>query len=39
MRASDTDALKRTPMTALQKGWAEKAVKGYPIAQEKKWLN
>ena len=32
------DTPKKTSMTALQKEWAEKAVKGYAIAQEKKWL-
>ena len=34
----NADTLKQTSMTALQKEWAEKAVKGYAISQEKKWL-
>jgi len=33
------DTPKRTPITPRQKEWAEKAVKRYAEAQEKKWRN
>ena len=34
-----TDTPKQTPMTTRQKEWAEKAVRRYAKAQEKKWRN
>ncbi len=33
------DTSKRTPITPRQREWAEKAVKRYAEAQEKKWRN